>query len=110
MTTSNFDESTQSLWVPVIEKNKLYFNNKYGDKKEGTPENSLIYEKDLTNSDDKYNHILNVASYNPVNPIQYIEEGCSGCGSKYLKYVRIGEQQNVIYVCPCLKNKKNSEK
>ena len=104
MTSSNFDEATQSLWSPIIKDNKLYFENKYGDFRKGTDSDSLIYELDLTNADDKYNHVINVASHNPVNPIQYIEEGCDNCGSKYLKYIRIGEEQNVIYLCTCTKD------
>ena len=105
MANSNFDEMTQSLWNPIIEKNVLVFVNKYGDKKLGSAEDSLIYENDLTTVTN-YQHIIDVAPYNPVNPIQYIEEGCPKCGSKYLKYVRMGEDQKVIFVCSCSDNVK----
>lgn len=101
MESSKFDESTQSLWIPQIEGDKLYFKNKYGDKREGSATDSLIYEDDLTHVNDKYDHIIKIAPYNPANPIQYMQDGCKKCGSKYLKYVRIGESQNVIYICPC---------
>lgn len=101
MDNSNFDESTQSLWIPTIKNNKLCLTNKYGDEKESSAENSLIYENNLGHTNDKYDHLIYAAAFNPVNPIQYIETGCSNCKSKYLKYIRIGETQEVIYVCSC---------
>lgn len=101
MGDSKFDKNTQSLWIPFIDKNKLFFKNKYGDIKESNPEDTLLYEKDLSKSDDRYINMLKYAFYNPINPIQYIEEGCDKCNNKYLKYIRIGDNQDVIYVCNC---------
>lgn len=99
---SKFDEMTQSLWKPMIDPDgNLYFKNKYGGTKKATDEDSLIYEIDQSDNKSKYEVIINNASLNPVNPIQYVEEGCSKCGSKYLRYVRIDDNKNVIYTCSC---------
>lgn len=101
MSESKFNEFTQSLWIPVIKGDELIFIDKNGNTKSSNPNDSLIYEQDLSDKSSKYDSAIKYMSYNPINPKQHVENGCDKCKSDYLTYIRTGEDQNVIYSCNC---------
>ena len=65
------------------------------------PSDTLLYSYEYKNqhSNAKFKEFLNNAANDPTVP--RVKKDCEKCGNSYMKYVRLGTDSSLFYVCTC---------
>jgi len=99
-----YDENTGNLVEPILSGNRLeYKNPRTGNIQVANDEQTLVMHGVTSNVSvqDKYRNTVKTTAHNPVNPRIRLDNGCPICGRLVVSYQRLGERQQVVYVCLC---------
>ena len=72
-----------------------------GTNVDSVPSDTLLYSYEYKNehSNHKFKEFLKNASKDPTVP--RVKKTCEKCNNTYMKYVRIGEDSSLHYICDC---------
>jgi DNA-directed RNA polymerase subunit M/transcription elongation factor TFIIS len=91
----------ESRMIKDTTTGQIIFKCNCSNKMDGKPEDTLMYEEHLEarHSNLKHEVFIENAPYDPAAFI--IKEPCLNCSLPYLTSIRVGVQEQVIYVCRC---------
>lgn len=100
-TDMKFCEECGNVLSRNTNSGEVMFNCTCGEVYKGNPSDTLISEVYLEteNSTLKYNTMLDLAAGDMTNKI--VRRKCPGCNLDFMKIVRIGNRETVIYICDC---------
>lgn len=97
-----FCEICQSRMVKSTATGRILFICRCGNPPiEGTADDSLMHEVHLTVSHSNLKHEVFIENAPYDNAAYIIESPCLQCPLPYLISIRVGTQEQVLYVCSC---------
>ncbi len=81
--------------------NLIYDCSACGSIEQSNDDDSLLYSIEFKGkkAEHKFNEFIQNVTKDPTTPI--IKKRCEKCSSDYMKYIRIGVDSELIYICSC---------
>jgi DNA-directed RNA polymerase subunit M/transcription elongation factor TFIIS len=91
----------ESLLIKSTDTGNIQFKCNCLNTIEGEPDDSIMYEEYLEVSHSNLKHEVFIENAPHDNAANIIKYPCLECPLPYLTMIRIGEQEQVLYVCEC---------
>jgi len=96
-----FCDICESRMVKSTATGRIIFICGCGNPVDGTPDDTLIYSRQTTMSHSNLKHEVGIENAPFDNARYIIETPCGSCSLPYITSIRVGVQEQVLYVCGC---------